>query len=104
MELQTLVEEDETIEQLPLEQETQYSSSLGHPAWWGDHMTLDTPTLMDNQMLADKHVLVTHNDEEALNRDSLRDSIMSDSTGSNRVSTFNVSCYSGSYNPLLIIV
>ena len=92
MELQTLVEEDETIERLPLEQETQYSSSLDHRTQWGDHMTLDTPTLLDNQMSPDKHVLLTHNDEEALNRNSLRDSLMSDSTGSNRVSTFNVSC------------
>ena len=91
MELQTLVEEDETIEQLPLEQETQYSSSLDHTTQWGDHVTIDTPTLLDNQ---DKHVLMTHSDDddEALNRNSLRNSLMSDSTGSNRVSTFNVSC------------
>ena len=99
MELQTLVEEDETIEQLPLEQETQYSSSLDHTTQWGDHVTIDI--LLDNQ---DKHVLMTHSDDddEALNRNSLRNSLMSDSTGSNRVSTFNVSYRNSFIGPYLV--
>ena len=81
MELQTLVEEDEgAMDHQPLEQETQYSSSLDHPMHWGDHVISDTPTLL------------THNDEEALNRNDLRDSFMSDtSTGNKRLSAFNVS-------------
>ena len=83
MELQTLVEEDETIEQLPIEQETQYLSPPDHS--WGDHMIQDTPTLLDNQ------ILVAYNNEGASNRNSVRDSIMSD--GSNRLSAFNVSKY-----------
>ena len=86
MELQTLVEEDETIDHhAPLEHETQYSSSLDHPTQWEDHMTT---TNLDDQAL-----LTTHNDEEALNRNSLRDSFMSDSSTTNRTSFFNVSVF-----------
>lgn len=93
MELQTLVEEDETIDQPPMEQETQYSSSLDHHVQWGDHMTTDTPTLLDDQALLDNQALLTHDDEEALNRNSIRDSFFSDtSTSNNRLSAFNVSC------------
>lgn len=81
MELQTLVEEDETINQSPLEQETQFSFSLDHSTQWGNHVVLDTSTVAE-----------AHNDEEALNRNSIRDSLLSDSsTSNNRVSTFNVS-------------
>ena len=91
MELQTLVEEDEAIDQMPLEQETRFSASLDHSMQWGDHMTMDTPTQFDDQMFSDNQALLSHTDEEALNRNNLRDSFMSDGTGSNRVSTFNVS-------------
>ena len=85
MELQTLVEEDELMEQPTLEQETQYSSSLDHPMQWEDHMTSATPTLLDNQPL------LTHNNKEALSRNHVHDSFMSDTSTSNRFSVFNVS-------------
>ena len=88
MELQTLVEEDETIEQLPVEQETQYLTPPDHS--WRDHMIQDTPTLSDDQMLLDNQVLVAHSSEEASNRTSVRDSVISN--GTNRLSAFNVSC------------
>ena len=109
MELQTLIEEDETIDQLPLEQETQYSSSFGYHTQWEDHVTPDTPTQWENLVTPDTptqwedHVtpdtptlqddqnneIYSDGNDETLNRNDTRDSLVSD----NRASGFNVSYY-----------
>jgi len=81
MELHTLVEEDENIDELPQEEETRYITIE-------DHVMQDTPTswtLPDDQQ-------VTQTEHETLNRNSIRDSLLSDNTtSSNRISAFDVS-------------
>jgi len=88
VELHTLVEEDENIDDLPQEEETRYFISTE------DHVINDTPTDHDTptQWTLPNDQQITQTEHEALNRSSIRDSLLSDSTtSSNRISAFDVS-------------
>ena len=109
MELHTLVEEDENIDELPQEEETQYFTSVEDHVINDtpidhvindtpiDHVINDTPT---DHVIHDTRIQwtlpddqqITQTEHEASNRNSIRDSFLSDNTtSSNRISAFDVS-------------
>ena len=91
MELHTLVEEDENIDELPQEEETRYLEDHVINITPTDHGIHDTPTNHDTPTqwtLPDDQ----QTEHEPLNRNSIRDSLLSDNTtSSNRISAFDVS-------------